>query len=327
MSGEPTGDDARVATHAEMLANRVRKRFAHLSRRFAREGIEAFRLYDWDIPEVRAVVDWYAGHIVVAEYARRQTGPEWLPAMGRAAGEALQVAPDRVHLRLRRTGAGDGPRYERLASTGRRFPVRERDLTFLVNLDDFLDTGLFPDHRETRAMVRAMAGGKDFLNLYGYTGSFTCAAAAGGARSTVTVDRSATCLDWAADNLALNRLVGEGHDLVRADANEFLDRAAASRLRFSLAVVDPPSFSTTRGATGGFDVQRDHPDLLRRVLAVVAPGCTVLFSTNHQRFEPRLEGLSASEVTEITEETVPEDYRNRRVHRCFRITAASSSPT
>jgi 23S rRNA G2069 N7-methylase RlmK/C1962 C5-methylase RlmI len=302
-----------------MLANRVRKRFAHLQKRFARDNIDCFRLYDRDIPEVRAVVDWFAGHLVIAEYVRLQTGPEWLPAMAEAVGTALNVPPERRHLRRRATGHGEGPRYAPLGQTGRRIAVNEREMRFLVNLDDRLDTGLFPDHRDTRSMVRSMAYGADFLNLYAYTGSFTCAAAAGGARTTVTVDRSSTYMDWTRDNLELNRLWSDKHRLVRADTLDFLDRARLEGRLWDLVFVDPPSFSHRKDEGTGFDVSRDHPSLLRRVLAITRPGGTIVFSTNHQRFEPHFEGLGVGSLEDITDATVPEDYRNRQIHRCWRI--------
>jgi 23S rRNA G2069 N7-methylase RlmK/C1962 C5-methylase RlmI len=314
--------EERTREQADMLANRVRKRFNHLRKRFEREGIETFRLFDWDIPEIRAVVDWYAGYLVVSEYTRRQTGPEWLPTVAAAAAEALGVPPDRLHLKRRTTAVADGPRYEPLADLGERFPVRERDLRFLVNLTDRLDTGLFPDHRETRKRLRAMATDTDFLNLYCYTGAFTCAAAAGRARSTVSVDRSSTYVDWVRDNLVLNELDDHRHILVRDDVDHFLDRVAREGRRYNLVLVDPPSFSRSQGTDAGFDIQRDHPDLLRRVLEVTAIGGKVLFSTNHQRFEPRLDGLATSSIEEWTPATIPEDYRNRRVHRCWCLVRA-----
>lgn len=317
--------------HAEILANRVRNRFRHLSRRFKREGIECFRLYDWDIPEVRAIVDWYAGHVVVAEYERLQTGPDWLPQMAKAVAQALGVPPERTHTRRRRTNTKKNPRYGKIDFKKERFKVRERDLQFWVNLDDFLDTGLFSDHRDTRVIVQKLAEGKDFLNLYAYTGAFTCAAASGGARTTVSVDRSLNYINWAKDNLELNSLWGPKHTLVQSDVNKFLAQAQRERQRFTLAFVDPPSFFSSRGgpASGGkdlrmdttFDINEDHPGLLRNVLKVMAPGSTVFFSTNHQRFEPRFEGLAVKDLVEITPGTIPEDYRNRRAHRCWRMTA------
>ena len=318
--------------HAEILANRVRNRFRHLSRRFKREGIECFRLYDRDIPEVRAVVDWYAGHVVVAEYERLQTGPDWLPHMARAVAQALGVPPEKTHTRRRRTNTKEGPRYGKIDFKKERFKVRERDLQFWVNLDDYLDTGLFSDHRDTRVIVRKLAAGKDFLNLYAYTGAFTCAAAAGGARTTVSVDRSLNYINWIKDNLELNGLWSPQHTLVQSDVAKFLAQARRERRSFTLAFVDPPSFFSARGgpASGGkdpgmgttFDINRDHPELLRNVLKVMAPGSMVFFSTNHQRFEPRLESLAVKDLIELTPKTIPEDYRNRRVHRCWQMTAA-----
>lgn len=312
-----------IERHADMLGNRVKKRFAHLSKRFARQDIDVFRLYDWDIPEVRAVVDWYGGHVVVAEYARLQTGPDYLPRMGAAVGQALGVPPERVHLKERRTGTGEGPRYQASGRGGERFQVRERDLRFWVNFSDRLDTGLFADHRETRALVRGMASGRTFLNLYCYTGAFTVAAAAGGARGTTSVDRSATWLDWVADNLALNGLDGPAHEIVQEDTPRFLDAAQAAGRRWDLVFLDPPSFSGSRTSGDAFDVNRDHPDLVRRALAVTAPGGTLFFSTNHQRFEPRLDELPAVRVEEITGVSIPEDYRNRQVHRLWRLDVGS----
>jgi 23S rRNA (cytosine1962-C5)-methyltransferase len=231
--------------------------------------------------------------------------------MGAAAASALEVPAERLRLKRRRTRPAQGPRYGRLGSSGRRIAVRERALRFWVNLDDFIDTGLFPDHRDTRARIREEAKGGEFLNLFGYTGSFTCAAAAGGARRTVTVDTSEAYLAWARDNLELNGLSGAAHEMVRMDARDFLARAGR---RFSLCVLDPPSFSTRTGAPP-FDVQRDHRALIESALAALLPGSALYFSTNHQRFEPRLEGLRAEE---ITRQTAPPDYR-RTPHRSYRI--------
>ena len=184
---------ARFAQQAEMLANRVKKRFKHLYKRFARQQIDVFRLYDGDIPEIRAAVDWYAGHLVIAEYMRRQSVPEWLPLMGAAVAGALDVPPDKVHLKSRWAGKQEGKRYERLARTDQRMAVKEGALRFYVNLNDYVDTGLFADHRHTRQMVREMAADKDFLNIYCYTGAFSCYAARGGARGRSAPARSTSC--------------------------------------------------------------------------------------------------------------------------------------
>lgn len=310
----PSLTDADVARHAEHLQNRLRKRYKHLAGRFRKRGIEAFRLYDWDIPEVRATVDWYKGHLVASEYTRTQTDEveDWLERVVMPGAEALGVPKDKVHLKRRRTGAR-GARYERLDRAEARFEVREGELSFLVNLDDFIDTGLFLDHRLTRARVGKECAGKTVLNLFAYTGSFTCYAAAGGAERTTTVDISGRYLDWARDNLALNGFEGREHGFVRADAADFL---ADTPFTYDLAIVDPPSFSGREDGPD-FDVQADHPALLAEVAQVMNPGGRIYFSTNHQRFMPNLDRLRISNWREITAETIPEDFRNPQVHRAF----------
>jgi len=306
--------------HAEMLSNRVRNRFRYLSKRFKRMNIDCFRLYDRDIPEVRAVVDWYAGHIVIAEYERLQTGPDWLPQMAGATGKALGVPPEKIHMKRRHTRTPGIQRYGRMDSSGERIQVMERDLRFLVNLRDFLDTGLHSDHRDTRSIVGELSKGTDFLNLFAYTGAFTCAAAAGGAKSTVTVDKSGIYLDWAKANMELNGLTDSHHEFIQSDVGIFLERARREGRRFTLAFIDPPSFFTYGKKNIDFDINRDHPLLIRAVLQVMAPGSTLFFSTNHQRFEPRMEGIPVKDIIELTPNTIPEDYRNRKVHRCWKIT-------
>lgn len=307
-----------VARHAEMLANRVKKNHRRLAKRFEQASIGAYRLYDWDIPEVRAVVDWYEGHLVVAEYEREQTKvPGYLERLGAAAAAALGVPEASLHLKTRRTRPKTGARYGRLATTGNEMPVREGDLRFLVNLEDYVDTGLFPDHRETRRRVREEAKAKRFLNLFSYTGTFTCAAAKGGATRTTSVDLSRRYLEWAERNLKLNRFQGRQHVMVQSDVVQFLREAKGRSERFDLAVLDPPSFSTKAGG-GDLDVNRDHRRLVEDTLTLLGRGGVLYFSTNHQRFEPALRGLPG-DVKEITEETIPEDYRNRRIHRTFRI--------
>ena len=305
----------------EMLANRVRKRFKHLHKRFARQQIDVFRLYDHDIPEIRAAVDWYAGHLVVAEYMRKQSVPEWLPMMGEAAARALDVPTDRLHLKNRWAGKQEGQRYQRLDHTDQKLPVRERDLQFFINLRDYVDTGLFADHRNTRQMVREVAAGRDFLNLYCYTGAFTCYAARGGARRTVSVDRSQTAIQWARSNFLLNGLDEKANTLVPSGTFAYLDRARQEGQTFDLAVVDPPSYSTDRSGKRDFDIARDHPVLLAAVMKVLRPGATLFFSTNHQNFELSTQDLPGMRAVEITAQTVPEDYqrKGKTIHRCWRI--------
>ena len=309
----------KVLQHAEMLANSVRKKYKHLAKRFHKAQIECFRLYDWDSKEIRIVVDWYAGHLVVAEYERLQTGPEYLPQMAQAVASALNVSMENVHIKKRHTKVEKGPRYSKLACEGKCMEVSEGDLKFLVNLTDFLDTGLFSDHRQTRNIIRKMAESKNFLNLFAYTGAFTCAAALGNARSTVTVDRSQTYINWAEDNFALNKLQSKRHKFVQSDVMKYLALAYRDDQSFDLAFVDPPSFFKDQTAGVDFDINRDHPDLINKVLKIMRRGSDILFSTNHQDFEPRFDELKVKEIIPLTPKTIPEDYRNRTIHHCWQI--------
>lgn len=306
---------------ADMLANKVKKRFKHIGKRYAKQNIEVFRLYDWDIPEIRAVVDWYAGHLVIGEYTRLQTVPEWLPIMAEAVAEALEVPLDFVHLKERKAGKQGGQRYQRLNFTNRKIIVSERDLKFYVNPYDYVDTGLFSDHRNTRQMVREIAAGKDFLNLYCYTGTFSCYAAKGGARTTVSVDRAETAINWCRENFELNEIPERGNLLVQAHTIDFLRRAKHEKAKFDLAVVDPPSYSTIVSRNYEFDISKDHPGLLREVVALMRRGSTIFFSTNHQNFEFSIGDLEISDIEEITSKTIPEDYITPRklIHRCWKI--------
>ena len=217
-------------------------------------------------------------------------------------------------------------RYERLDTTDEKIVVAEGDLSFYVNLNDYVDTGLFSDHRNTRRMVREMAAGRDFLNLYCYTGTFSCYAARGGARRTLSVDRSETAIRWARENMLLNGIPEAGNALVHSDTFDFLEQAGREHRTFDLAVVDPPSFSTRRDGRqdldGAFDVSADHPTLLNAVIRLMKKDAVIFFSTNHQGFEPRMHELDTAGAEEITSHTIPEDYASKRktIHRCWRIT-------
>lgn len=305
-----------VARHAEMAANRSAKNFKHWSKRLAREETNVFRVFDRDIPEVRVVVDWYDGDLVVAEYEREQTASveRYVETVGEAVAAALGVPLERLHCKRRRTRV-EGDSAGRYGASGRSVEkvVTEGGLRFYVDLESHIDTGLFADHRPTRRWVWGESRGRRFLNLYGYTGSFTVKAADGEARETVTVDRSAQYLDATRRNLELNALWGPRHQLVQRDTLAFLRDARRQRERFDLIVLDPPSFST-EGEDPALDVLRDHRALVEAALAVLDDGGQLWFSTNHQRFTPDLDGLG---MHEVTGKTVAEEFRNRQAHRCW----------
>jgi 23S rRNA (cytosine1962-C5)-methyltransferase len=300
-----------------MFAHRLQKNCRHRRKWAARQGLTAYRLYDRDMPEYPFAVDWYDGRVHVVEYPRRR-GESRRDEVLAAVREIRGVSPDRIHLKVHEPKAWGREQYQPLGKSGERFVVEEQGLKFWVNLRDYLDTGLFLDHRLTRARVRVEAAGKRFLNLFGYTGSFTVYAAAGGAKSTTTVDLSNTYLDWAADNLALNGFKGAQHRFIRADAAQWVEEAGAKGERFDLIVLDPPSFSASKMARR-FDVQKDHPRLLTATLALLSDGGTLYFSTNFQGFELDTARLTGSTIEELTPGSIPEDFHFKEIHRCWRI--------
>jgi 23S rRNA (guanine2445-N2)-methyltransferase / 23S rRNA (guanine2069-N7)-methyltransferase len=305
---------------------RLAKRFKHLSKWARRQGIEAFRIYDRDIPEIPLVIDWYAGWLHAAEYERphERTDIEhdvWLDKMIEAAAIELGVPPMQTFLKVRRRQR-DGGQYEKVDQRQAVLAVKEGDLSFEVNLSDYLDTGLFLDHRQTRAMVRGEAEGKRMLNLFCYTGSFSVYAAAGGAKETVSVDLSNTYLEWTRTNLAKNGFKDAGrHRIVRDEARAFLEhRANRGEPPFDLIVVDPPTYSRSAKSETPWDIERDHAELLELVAKNLVTGGVVYFSTNFRRFHLAEERLSALYAfREITNRTIPEDFRNERIHRAWRL--------
>lgn len=297
----------------DMLANRVRKNARHLGRWAKREHVTCWRLYDRDIPEIPITVDTYEGALVINDYRafERDDGDAWLDAAVTAVREVLEPADVFVKQRERLAHRAAGQQYERKDDRGAWRVVHEAGHKFRVNLSDYVDTGLFLDHRITRARAAAEPA-RTMLNLFGYTGAFSVYAAAAGMQTT-TVDLSNTYLAWAAENLALNELTGE---LIRADVRAFLDDARRAGRRWDLVVVDPPTFSNSKRMDGTWDVQRDHAALLDDVLAVCSG--VVWFSTNRRRFKLELSDPSLV-VTDMTHATVPPDFRDQKIHHAYRI--------
>jgi 23S rRNA (guanine2445-N2)-methyltransferase / 23S rRNA (guanine2069-N7)-methyltransferase len=279
-------------------------------------------VYDADLPEYAVAVDLYDGWAHVQEYAPPTTvdpvkARRRLREVMAVVPEVLGIPPMHAVLKVRRPQRGTD-QYQKLQDQGRFLEVEEGGLRFLVNLTDYLDTGLFLDHRLTRRLIRELAPGRRFLNLFAYTGTATVYAAAGGAASTTTVDLSTTYLDWARRNLDLNGFTGPEHGFVRVDCLEWLEGGGNA---YDLIFLDPPTFSNSKSMDGTLDVQRDHAGLIRAAMRRLAPAGVLIFSTNFRRF--RLDQAVAEEfqVTDITRQTIPPDFaRNPRIHSCFRIT-------
>jgi len=320
---------------AEMFANRLRKNLRHLGRWARQEGITCYRLYDADLPEYAVAVDLYQGErlwVAVQEYEAPST-IDPVKAEGRLIDalavipEVLGIPSEQLFLKVRRRQKGSG-QYEKQSETGRFHVVEEGGLRLQVNFEDYLDTGLFLDHRSTRGMIRARSKGKSFLNLFAYTGAATLYAAMGGASSTTTVDMSKTYLDWAARNLALNGLNGPTHKLIQADCLEWLSEAVKSPWRYDLIFLDPPTFSTSKRMKSTLDIQRDHVGLLRQCLSLLTPEGELIFSTNHRKFRLESESLKDYRVTDISRRTLPRDFeRNPRIHQAWLIRRQGTLPT
>jgi 23S rRNA (guanine2445-N2)-methyltransferase / 23S rRNA (guanine2069-N7)-methyltransferase len=282
------------------------------------------------MPEYAFAIDLYGRegrHAYVQEYAPPKTvnlesARERRREVLAVLPEVLAVPPQHVHSRVRKPQKGT-QQYEKRESVAERHVMRENGLKFWVNFRDYLDTGLFLDHRIMRQMLGEWARDTDFLNLFCYTGSATVYAAAGGARSTTSVDLSNTYLDWAHENLLLNGFGGAEHELFRADCLEWLESQSVWGPRFDLIFVDPPTFSNSKRMEGVLDVQRDHVGMIRRSLKLLRPGGRLVFSTNYTRFKLDTAALVDLAIEDITAKTIPRDFeRHADIHRCFVVRAA-----
>jgi 23S rRNA G2069 N7-methylase RlmK/C1962 C5-methylase RlmI len=323
-----------TARQCVFLANRLKKQQAHLSRWLRRNGITCYRIYDKDIPEIPLAIDVYEDMLHIAEYRTFAPAGIHEAAHGRrmralvlTAAGVLGIAEDKIFYKIRQKQKGNeqytNTRAEDPEEAPVRVLVREGGLRFFVNMRDYIDTGLFLDQRETRALVRAAAGGKRVLNLFAYTGAFSLYALDGGAEEVVSVDISNTYLDWIEENHRANFPDKTNHKLIRADVPEYT-RALLPE-SFDIIILDPPTFSSGKAMRESFDVARDHGSLLARLFPVLKPGGALYFSANCARFtlDPALMQLAerdcAIQAEDIRIATLPKDFRNRRIHFCWRF--------
>ena len=315
-------------SQAEMFGNRLQKNLKKLSKWIKQNEIHCYRLYDADLPEYAVAVDVYHGDntwINVQEYEPPKSidpakANQRLAGALREIAKVLQIPANQVFLKIRRKQKNTD-QYEKLADSRHFHIVEEGGCKFWVNFEDYLDTGLFLDHRPVRLLIQQQARGKRFLNLFAYTGSATVHAVIGGAISSVTVDMSNTYLDWAKRNFELNGVSGD-HKLVRADCVQWLEEQARARQKpqYDLVFLDPPTFSNSKKMDELFDIQRDHVQLIRNATALLAPNGILYFSTNFRRFKMDYEALTGLVMDDISAETVPEDFkRDSKIHFCWRI--------
>src|ERR1700744_4732938 len=304
----------------QMFRNRLLKMYKHVSKLARRQGITCYRIYDHDLPEFPFCIELYEDKVYLAEYHRRHgmTDEEhdaWLEGCVPVISGILEIPDEKIYFRQRRRKAGRLDQYEKLASEQEFFTVKEAGLSFKVNLTDYLDTGLFLDHRITRGMVRAEATNKKVLNLFCYTGSFSVYAAAGGAARVDSVDLSRTYLTWAEDNLRLNGW--EGTNFIHADVKQYLDELPPDF--YDLVIMDPPTFSNSKRMKDFLDIQRDHAELIGKVLLAMRVGGVLYFSTNYRKFQLETEKLAAASVKDITKATTPFDFQGKLFRYCYKI--------
>ncbi len=342
--GKADAANLRASPGAQMFANRLAKNLKKQQSWAERNGVTCYRLYDADMPEYAFAIDIYrtvteppgadeSSWLYVQEYAA--PAEIELEAVRKRRGEALStlsevtgVPAERIRVRTRRK-TKRGEQYSKVQDRSDYHVVMEGGLKFLVNFDDYLDTGLFLDHRMTRGRLRAAAAGKRFLNLFAYTSTATVYAAAGGAVSTLSVDMSNTYLNWAQRNFQLNGLSPRNNGLVQADCRAWLQDNARAREphRYDLIFIDPPTFSNSKRMEGVLDVDRDHPELIDGCARVLAPGGLIVFSTNSQRFKLQESLSQRYDVRDISAATLPKDFeRNPRIHRCFEVRLKTASP-
>ncbi|MCO6503799.1 MAG: class I SAM-dependent methyltransferase [Snodgrassella sp.] len=305
------------------FANRLGKNIQHLRKWAKRQGLEAWRMYDRDVPQYPFAIDIYGEHIHLQEYdtgwlMHKKEHASWLAEVMEAIVFVSGLPMENIHVKRRARQKGKD-QYEKTGKNGDDFVVYEYGRAFWVNLDKYLDTGLFLDHRPTRLKISEIVSGKRFLNLFAYTGSFSVYAASGGAVYSETVDLSNTYLDWARRNFALNQIDIDTHQIIRADVFQYLQSAVAEKKSFDLIVMDPPSFSNSKKMQDILDIQRDHIKLINAAMRLLSREGILFFSNNLRSFVLDCSIEQNYQVRDISKRSIPEDFRNAKIHQCWEI--------
>ncbi len=306
-----------------MFDNRLEKVYRHLGKQAKRLGVSCYRLYDHDLPEFPFCIEVYEKNIYVAEYRRRHAMSEeqhdaWMEKSIEVICKILKVEKENIYLKLRQKKPGRLGQYQKTGEKKAEFIVEENGSGFIVNLSDYLDTGLFLDHRITREKVKAEAKDKKVLNLFSYTGSFSVYAAAGGASDVVTVDLSKTYLDWAQRNMQLNGYTDPGkYKFIHADVLQYLN--TVSKNSFDMIILDPPTFSNSKRMEDILDIQRDHVKLINDCLAMLSPTGKIYFSTNYKKFILDAKSIQSKSIKDITKQTTPFDFEGKISRVCYLI--------
>jgi len=304
-----------------MFRNRLVKVYRHVSKHARRLGLSCYRFYDHDLPEFPFCIEFYGEKLYVAEYKRQhgmtdEQHDDWIEKCMLLLADVLEVEKENIFLKLRQRKPGRLGQYQKYGAIQHEFIVEENGLQFIINLSDYLDTGLFLDHRITRQMVRDMSYHKKVLNLFAYTGSFSVYAAAGGADEVVTVDLSKTYLQWAEKNMQLNAFIDVSkYKLIHADVKLYLKTISPGY--YDMIVMDPPTFSNSKRMEDFLDIQRDHVELINQCMVALKPGGLLYFSTNFRKFELDKEKINAAEIKNITRITTPFDFEGKLFRYCY----------
>ena len=311
------------ASKFEMFQNRLLKVYKHKSKIAKHQNVSCYRIYDHDLPEFPFCLELYEDKIYLAEYLRRhgmteEEHDEWLQQSEEVVSDILSVPTEKIYSRQRKKKQGRLGQYQKLDEEKEFFTVEENGLKFLVNLTDYLDTGLFLDHRITRQMVREESKNKRVLNLFCYTGSFSVYAAAGDTSSVTSVDLSKTYLQWAEDNFIINRFKDKNKfHFVHADVKQYLQTLKPDS--FDMVIMDPPTFSNSKRMKNFLDIQRDHVELLNKVLDATTQNGIIYFSTNYTKFILETDKIHASSIKDITKATTPFDFEGKLKRWCYKM--------
>ena len=307
----------------QMFENRLLKVYKHKSKLAKRQGITCYRVYDHDLPEFPFCIELYEDKVYLAEYLRRHgmTDEEheaWLEICVDCICKLLNVENENVYIKQRKRKANRHDQYEKTDSKQEYFTVEENGFKFLINLTDYLDTGLFLDHRITRKMVQDECAQKRVLNLFAYTGSFSVYSAFGKAATVTTVDLSKTYLQWAEDNFAINLLKDANkYSFIHADVKQYLKILQPNS--FDLVIMDPPTFCNRKRMKDILSIQEDHVELIEDVLQALSPNGVLYFSTNYTKFILDVENIKASSIKDITRATTPFDFEGKLKRWCYKI--------
>lgn len=307
----------------EMFRNRLTKVYRHLSKMARKQNISCYRVYDHDLPEFPLAIELYANKVYVAEYKRNhgltdEAHQYWIAQTKQVIQEVLGVADENIFVKLRQRKTGRQGQYQKTNNSNNECIVEENNLQFIVNLHDYLDTGLFLDHRITRKMVMEQSRDKRVLNLFAYTGSFSVYAAAGGATYVETVDLSKTYTQWAVNNAALNGFKDASlYKFVQADVLQYLKTVTAQS--FDIIIMDPPTFSNSKRMDDFLDIQQNHVELINDCMQILAPNGQLYFSTNARKFVLNENAIKASAIKDITKATTPFDFEGKLFRWCYLI--------